>query len=124
MNILNIILIILLVYILIQCYLCNNNRFFESMENKEDMKKEDMKKEDMKKTPSTSYSDYDSEKKNPYYLALKNASNISYLKDEMNGIRQMKKDMEELSLNVKQNTSNLTEIAKQIGEVSNKIVGK
>ena len=104
------------------------------MENKEDMKKEDMKKEDVKKedvkkedvkkTSSTSYSDYDSEKKNPYYLALKNASNISYLKDEMNGIRQMKKDMEELSLNVKQNTSNLTEIAKQIGEVSNKIVGK
>ena len=124
MNILNIILIILLVYILIQCYLCNNNRFLESMENKEDMKKEDVKKEDVKKTPSTSYSDYDSEKKNPYYLALKNASNISYLKDEMNGIRQMKKDMEELSLNVKQNTSNLTEIAKQIGEVSNKIVGK
>jgi len=124
MNILNIILIILLVYILIQCYLCNNNRFLESMENKEDVKKEDVKKDDVKKTPSTSYSDYDSEKKNPYYLALKNASNISYLKDEMNGIRQMKKDMEELSLNVKQNTSNLTEIAKQIGEVSNKIVGK
>ena len=32
--------------------------------------------------------------------------------------------MEELSLNVKRNTSNLTEIAKQISEASNKLVGK
>jgi len=112
MNILNIILIVLLSYILIQFYLCKNN--FENMENKNEKEKEN----------NSSYSEYEKENKNAYYLALKNASNISYLKEQLDGVKQIKKNMEELSLNVKRNTSNLTEIAKQISEASNKLVGK
>jgi len=112
MNILNIILIVLLSYILIQFYMCKNN--FENMENKNEKEKEN----------NSSYSEYEKENKNAYYLALKNASNISYLKEQLDGVKQIKKNMEELSLNVKRNTSNLTEIAKQISEASNKLVGK
>ena len=114
MNILNIILIVLLSYILIQFYLCKNN--FENMENKNEKEKENEN--------DSSYSEYEKENKNAYYLALKNASNISYLKEQLDGVKQIKKNMEELSLNVKRNTSNLTEIAKQISEASNKLVGK
>lgn len=116
MNILNIILIVLLSYILIQFYMCKNN--FENMENKNEKEKKNEDEDD------SSYSEYEKENKNAYYLALKNASNISYLKEQLDGVKQIKKNMEELSLNVKRNTSNLTEIAKQISEASNKLVGK
>lgn len=107
--ILNIVLLFLLGYIILQCYICNN-QLIEGMENNDS--------DSSKDGNNATYNDYDKEKKNAYYLALKNASNISYLKNEMDGFREIKKNVEQLSLNVKENTSNLTEIVKQIGQVS------
>jgi hypothetical protein len=110
MNIIwNIVLLFLLGYIILQCYICNN-QLIEGMENNDS--------DSSKDGNNATYNDYDKENKNAYYLALKNASNISYLKNEMDGFREIKKNVEQLSLNVKENSSNLTEIVKQISQVS------
>ena len=63
----------------------NNNSLIETFDN------------------NSKYSNYNGLEKDPLYLSIKNAANISYLKGQIDELYKMKEDIRELNVQEKQN---------------------
>ena len=59
-----------------------------------------------------------------YILAQKNAANIEFLKGKYDSIQNLENMIFDLSRNVALNTANISEIAKQIANASQQLVGR
>ncbi len=70
----------------------------------------------------TSYQSYP--KDDVFLLAQKNAANIEFLKGKYDTINNLENMIIDLSRNVALNTSNIAEIAKQIANASQQLVGR
>ena len=70
----------------------------------------------------TSYQPYS--KDDVYILAQKNAANIEFLKEKYDSIQNLEDMIFDLSRNVTLNTANIAEIAKQIANASQQLVGR
>jgi hypothetical protein len=62
--------------------------------------------------PATEYKEYVMETKDPLFLAMKNAANISYLKTQITDISSLTKQLNDLQTKVTQNTNDITMIKK------------
>jgi hypothetical protein len=59
-----------------------------------------------------------------FILAQKNAANIEFLKQKYDSITNLENQIIDLSRNVALNTANITEIAKQMANASQQLVGR
>lgn len=65
---------------------------------------------------NSKYSNYNGLEKDPLYLSIKNAANISYLKGQIDELYKMREEIRELNAQEKQNAQYNNEIQKQYGE--------
>lgn len=110
MKLLVYLLIAIMLYIIIANYLPNISIFrvnVEGLTNNEGQ---------------TSYQPYS--KDDVYILAQKNAANIEFLKEKYDSIQNLEDMIFDLSRNVTLNTANIAEIAKQIANASQQLVGR
>lgn len=56
------------------------------------------------------YQNYEGEQSDPMFLARKNASNISYLKDQLGSFSEIQKKIDELSVKVEENSKNIVQL--------------
>jgi hypothetical protein len=104
-------LIVIMTYIIVANYLPNISTFRVNVEG--------LTNND---TQSTSYQSYP--KDDVFILAQKNAANIEFLKDKYDNIQNLENMIFDLSRNVALNTANISEIAKQIANASQQLVGR
>jgi hypothetical protein len=73
---------------------------------------------------STKYQNYDElENKDPTFLAIKNAANISYIKSQLDELKGIKQEIFDLSNNVYSNTQQLDQIQVALQDQVNSITG-
>ena len=73
---------------------------------------------------STKYQNYDElENKDPTFLAIKNAANISYIKSQLDELKGIKQEIFDLSNNVYSNTQQLDQIQVALQDQVNAITG-
>ena len=104
-------LIVIMTYIIVANYLPNISTFrvnVEGLTNNDGQ--------------TTSYQSYP--KDDVFILAQKNAANIEFLKGKYDNIQNLENMIFDLSRNVALNTANISEIAKQIANASQQLVGR
>ena len=73
---------------------------------------------------STKYESYDElENKDPTFLAIKNAANISFIKTQLDELKGIKQEIFDLSNNVYNNTQQLDQIQVTLQDQANAITG-
>ena len=73
---------------------------------------------------SNKYQNYDElENKDPMFLAIKNAANISYIKSQLDELKGIKQEIFDLSNNVYSNTQQLDQIQVALQDQVNAITG-
>lgn len=103
-------LIVIMIYLIIANYLPNISTFrvnVEGLTNNDN---------------TQSYQSYP--KDDVFILAQKNAANIEFLKGKYDSIQNLEDMIFDLSRNVALNTANIAEIAKQIANASQQLVGR
>ena len=104
-------LIVIMIYLIVANYLPNISIFrvnVEGLTNNNDQ--------------NQSYQSYP--KDDVFILAQKNAANIEFLKGKYDNIQNLEDMIFDLSRNVALNTANIAEIAKQIANASQQLVGR
>lgn len=104
-------LIIIMTYLIIANYLPNISTFRVNVEG--------LTNNDGQNQGYQSYP-----KDDVYILAQKNAANIEFLKGKYDSIQNLENMIFDLSRNVALNTANISEIAKQIANASQQLVGR
>jgi hypothetical protein len=62
--------------------------------------------------------------KDPVYLSTLNASNITYLKNQVDELVGLKQQLNDLSAKVAQNSTALTQLSTQMSDTANKALGR
>ena len=62
--------------------------------------------------------------KDPVYLSTLNASNITYLKNQVDELVGLKQQLNDLSAKVAQNSTALTQVSTQMSDTANKALGR
>lgn len=70
---------------------------------------------------NSNYSNYNGLEKDPLYLSIKNAANISYLKGQIDELYKMREDIRELNIQEKQNAQYNNQIQQQYKDEANGI---
>jgi hypothetical protein len=65
---------------------------------------------------NSKYKNYNGLEKDPLYLSIKNAANISYLKGQIDELYKMREEIKQLNAQEKQNAQYNNEIQKQYGQ--------
>lgn len=75
------------------------------------------------KTSQLQYNAYD-QQKSCAFLGEKNAANIAYLKEQMDGFSKLQQQMSDLKDKVEKNSSALDEIGNELGKKSQELTGR
>lgn len=73
---------------------------------------------------NSNYQNYDDlEQTDPLYLATKNASNIAWLKEQLDDITTFRKQIQDMQIDISNNATNINEIQQAIAQQGESLTG-